>query len=146
MPVTTAQVGMRKDTWVVSVNVEGVGDLGTFDVRTGGEFDSTELKYQPGGMAPMVSLGGSITIGQLIVSRNFRADRDLPKAKALVAGVGKAKVSVNMVGLDPDKHPYDTRLGWRGVLKRVTLPEVDSTTTEAAVIELEITPEGSALV
>jgi hypothetical protein len=48
----------RLDQYNVTVSLDGT-PLGTFDKMTGGEIDSEETKYKPGGMAPQVSLGGS---------------------------------------------------------------------------------------
>ena len=139
MPVMGA---MRKDHWKVSVKVDD-RDLGVFDVQTGGETDSDELKYKPGGMAPAVSLGGSVTVGQVIVSRNYRGDRDAQLVHWLLGRVGKGQVIVRKDHLDQDRNVFAAALVTQGVLKRVTPPEVDSTSTEAAVIEIEVTPAGT---
>jgi hypothetical protein len=133
---------MRKDQHRVTVIVDGK-NLGVFDVLTGGETDSDELKYKPGGMAPLISLGGVVTVGQLIVSRLYRLQRDHLQVHWLLGRVGKGNVVVNKAVLDPDGNAFGKPLVTKGVLKRVTPPEVDSNATgDAAVIELEITPEG----
>jgi hypothetical protein len=133
---------MRKDQHRVTVVVDGV-KLGVFDVLTGGETDSDELKYRPGGMAPVISLGGVVTVGQLIVSRLYKLQRDHLRIHWLLGRVGKGQVVVSKAVLDPDGNAFGKPLVTKGVLKRVTPPEVDSNATgDAAVIELEITPEG----
>ena len=133
---------MRKDQHRVTVVIDG-RKMGVWDVLTGGETDSDELKYRPGGMAPPVSLGGVVTVGQLIVSRLYRLERDHATVHWLLGRVGKADVVVNKAVLDADGHAFGKPLVTKGVLKRVTPPEVDSNATgDAAVIELEITPEG----
>lgn len=133
---------MRKDQHRVTVVVDG-RKLGVFDVLTGGETDSDELKYRPGGMAPVISLGGVVTVGQLIVSRLYKLQRDHLQVHWLLGRVGKGNVTVSKAVLDPDGNAFGKPLVTKGVLKRVTPPEVDSNATgDAAVIELEITPEG----
>jgi len=133
---------MRKDQHRVTVIVDGV-KLGVFDVLTGGETDSDELKYRPGGMGPVESLGGVVTVGQLIVSRLYKLQRDHLRIHWLLGRVGKGQVVVNKAVLDPDGNAFGKPLVTKGVLKRVTPPEVDSNATgDAAIIELEITPEG----
>lgn len=133
---------MRKDQHRVTVIVDG-RNLGVFDVLTGGETDSDELKYRPGGMAPSISLGGVVTVGQVIVSRLYKLQRDHLNVHWLLGRVGKGNVVVNKAVLDPDGNTFGKPLVTKGVLKRVTPPEVDSNATgDAAVIELEITPEG----
>jgi hypothetical protein len=133
---------MRKDQHRVTVVVDGK-KLGVFDVLTGGETDSDELKYKPGGMAPAISLGGTVTVGQLIVSRIYKLQRDHLQIHWLLGRVGKGDVVVNKAVLDPDGNAFGKPLVTKGVLKRVTPPEVDSNATgDAAILELEITPEG----
>jgi hypothetical protein len=132
---------MRKDQWNVTVRVAG-RNLGTFDVKTGGETDTDELTYKPGGMAPQVSLGGIPKIGQLIVHRMYTLERDQAVGHWLLTQVGRGHTVVQQQPLDPDKNAYGKPFTYDGVLKRVTLPEVDSNATEAALIELEVTING----
>jgi len=133
---------MRKDQHRVTVKLDG-RNLGVFDVMTGGETDSDILTYKPGGMAPAVSLGGIPLVGQLIVSRLYTLDRDHPLVHWVLTRVGVGVVVVNKAVLDPDGNAFGKPLVTRGVLKRCTPPEVDSNSTDAAVIELEITPQGA---
>src|SRR5262245_8063251 len=135
---------MRKDQHRVTVIVDGF-NMGVWDVMTGGEGDTDELTYKPGGMAPVVSLGGIVTLGQVVVSRLYRLERDHGRAHWLMDRVGRANVVVNKVVLDANKHAFGKPIVWRGKLKRVTLPEVDSNSTDAATIELEVTPQGESV-
>jgi hypothetical protein len=57
MPTTAPT---REDTWLVSLSIDG-RDLEVWDKLSGGEVDSDESKYRPGGMAAEISLGGTIT-------------------------------------------------------------------------------------
>lgn len=135
-------VPTRKDQWEVSLAVDG-RSMGVYDVKTGGETDTDELTYKPGGMAPQISLGGMVTVAAIVISRLYRLDRDHLNVHWLLSRVGKGKCVVRQQALDIDGNVYGTNLTARGTLKRVTLPEVDSNSTDAAVIELEITPEGA---
>jgi len=133
---------MLKHQWRVSVVVDGV-KLGVFDVMTGGESDSDEFKYRPGGMAPVIALGGVVTVGQVIVSRLYQLQRDHTRVHWLLGRVGKGQMVVNKQPLDPDGNAWGSPLVTKGLLKRVTTPEHDSNTTvDAAIIELEMTPDG----
>lgn len=134
--------GTRKDQYDVKLIVDGV-NLGTFDTLTGGEVDSDELKYKPGGMAPSISLGGSTSIGALVLGRNYRLQRDHLRVHWLLARVGKATAVIVKQPLDADGNAFGKALNYRGTLKRVLAPEVDSTSTDAAILEVEVTPEGS---
>lgn len=134
--------GTRKDQYDVKLIIDGV-NLGTWDTLTGGEVDSDELKYKPGGMAPSISLGGSTNIGQVVVGRNYRLQRDHLRVHWLLARVGKAVAVIVKQPLDPDGNAFGKALNYRGILKRVLPPEVDSQATDAAILEVEITPEGN---
>jgi hypothetical protein len=132
----------RRDQYDTTVVIDG-RNLGTFDTLTGGETDTDELTYRPGGMGPVVSLGGLTTIGQVVVGRLYRLERDHVLVHWLMGRVGKGEAVVSKQPLDPDGNAWGKPLTYRGVLKRVTPPEVDSNSTEAATIELEVTPRGA---
>ncbi|HEX3455220.1 MAG TPA: hypothetical protein VHS03_11380, partial [Gaiellaceae bacterium] len=65
----------REDQYDIRVSVDGT-NLGTWDVFTGGDLDTTELVYKPGAMAPQISLGGIVTVNQAIVNRLYQLSRD----------------------------------------------------------------------
>lgn len=127
----------RQDQYNVTVTVDTT-QLGTFDKMTGGELDSEELKYKPGAMAAEVSLGGSQTVSNLVLSRLYRLDRDLSQVPFLKSRVGKGDVTVAKQSLDVDGNPFGTPIIYRGKLKKLTLPEVNSEGSNAALLELEV--------
>jgi len=142
--------GTRQDTWNVTVSVEDVTNpnrplmpLGTWDKKSGGAVDSEEYKYNPGAMAEAVSLGGRKNVENIVVSRLYRLVRDHENlSRRMIAGVGKARAVVSQHPLDIDGHAFGRPIVWSGTLKRWTPPEVDSESSDAALVEMEITPEG----
>jgi hypothetical protein len=132
----------RQDQYAVSLAVDGK-DLGVWDKFSGGEVDSEELKYRPGGMAPQVSLGGYRNVGNITVSRLFDQSRDLGQSGWLINRVGKGDVTVAKQSLDVDGNPFGKPVVYTGKLKRVTLPEVDSESSDPALVELEISSAGT---
>lgn len=145
----------RADTFQVNVQVEDVRhpnrimlNCGTWDKRGGGALDSEELRYKPGGMASAISLGGSKNVDNVTVSRLYRIVRDhTDLLQRLFNGVGKAKMVVSQQPLDISGDGTGVRpIVWRGTLKRCTPPEHDSESSEAAMIELEMTIEGEPVV
>jgi len=140
----------RKDTYTVTVvmkhAVAGKGDattdLGVWDGLTGGELDSDEAKYWPGGMAPQVSLGGHRNPGNIVCKRLYRLQRDHDRLNLLLAQVGKATIEVHKLPMDIDGNTYGKPLNYSGKLKRVSPPEHDSTSSDPGIIEIEITPDG----
>ena len=140
----------RQDTFSVVVLVENVTlpnrpmqNLGVWDKKDGGEIDSEEYKFSPGGMAATVSLGGKKNVGNVTVSRLYRLERDHgSETPMLIAGVGKAKMIVQQLPLDINGNAFGRPIVWRGTLKRHTPPPHDSESSDAALVELEMTVEG----
>lgn len=133
---------MRQDTWAVSLVIDGQ-PLGIWDTLGGGEVDSEETTYRPGGMAPRVSLGGSRTVGNVTLARLLDRGRDWDLMRHLAANrTGKADCIVSRQPLDEDGNPWGRPMVYRGKLKTVTPPDVDSNSSDAATWELTITPEG----
>lgn len=132
----------RQDQANITVVVDGV-DLGTFDKFSGGEIDSEETTYLPGAMGPRVALGGTVTIGAVTVSRLYDLARDHGRVHWLISRAGKGAVTINKQPLDVDGNVYGRPLVYTGRLKQVNPPEIDSESSDAALIELEVTPAGT---
>src|SRR5215831_13401885 len=134
--------GSRVDQYDITVTCDG-RNLGTWDKLTGGEIDSEETTFKPGGMGNRISLGGSVNVGNVVVSRLY----DLQKVHAVVhwllPRVGKGSVTVKKQPLDVDGNPWGRALVYTGKLKQVTPPEVDSEASDAALLALEMTPVGT---
>src|SRR5262245_50188285 len=125
----------RQDQYAITVNVDG-RDFGvtSWDKLSGGESDSEETKYKPGGMGPSVSLGGSVEVGNVTVSVLYYLDKFSGGGDAihwLIGRVGKGSVTVNRQPLDIDGNAYGKALVYAGTLKTVTPPEIDSESSDA---------------
>jgi hypothetical protein len=134
--------GARQDTWNVILTVAG-HNFGVWDKKTGGELDSDEVKYYPGGMAQAQSLGGRVTPGNITLQRLYDRDDDDQYIQVLFNVVGKGKAVVTQRALNIDGKGYGKHIVWTGKLKRVLFPDVDSEATSAAMIEVEITTDGT---
>lgn len=133
---------MRQDLYQVTATVDG-SQTGVWDKCDGGEVDSNEIKYKPGGLSPERSLGGTVTISNVTITRLHDVDRDNALRKRLLSRVGKAPVTVTKQPLDADGNPKGSPDIYTGVLKKVTSPEADSAATSAALWALEISTVGS---
>jgi hypothetical protein len=133
----------RADQYNVTVTVEGLGALGTFDTFKGGEVDSDEQKYRPGGMADPVSLGGAVTMGNVVVSRNYKLDRDHAFIHTLMSLAGRANINVCKQPLDLNKVPYGRPLLYSGKIKTVKPPDHDSSASDPSMLEIEFVPVGT---
>ena len=131
----------RQDTYRITVSVAGI-NTGIWDKMTGGDVDSEENKYAPGGMAPHVSLGGRRTVENITVSRLYRLERDhVDLMQRMIDWVGRAQV-VAKQPLDIEGNGYGSPLVYQGTLKRVSPPEVDSEASDAGLWEIEVTTDG----
>jgi hypothetical protein len=120
----------RSDQSLVSLSINGT-DFGTWDHLTGGDKDSDDLKYHPGGMAPEKSLGGRSTVNNVTLERLYdEATHDA--IGVILDSVGKAECVCTKQPLDEDRNPYGKPLVYTGRLKRCGPPEHDSDGTPAA--------------
>jgi hypothetical protein len=129
--------GSRGDTWTVWVAIDGQ-NMGWWDTFSGGEVDSEETKYRPGGADREISLGGRRTFGNVTVDRysdwwtNWMAGW-------LQARCGKGRAQIARYPMDADFNNRGRVINYWGTLKACTLPDVDSMDNDVAKIELEIT-------
>lgn len=131
----------REDQYNVTVSISYGGtskDLGTFDSLSGGEVDSEETKFWPGGLSQQLSLGGRRSVNNVTVGRLYDLARDHQNVAWLFGGVGKANVTVAKTVLDVDGNAYGRPIVYKGTLKQVTLPDHDSESSDAAMFELEV--------
>lgn len=130
----------RQDTYAVKVSVDG-RDLGTWDKMSGGEVDSEETTYRPGGLQDQITLGGARSVGNVTVSKLY--DQGIHSLfHWLVQRTGKANMVVIKQPLDAEGVVFGRPLVYSGKLKRVEAPEVDSGGNDAALIEIEMTCRG----
>lgn len=134
--------GTRQDTF--EITFECAGHLfGIWDKKTGGELDSDDIKYYPGAMGQVQSLGGRVTPGNLTIQRLYDRDDDHSSIQLLFNLVGKGACKVSQRPLDLNGIGVGKRILWTGKLKRVAVPDVDSESTSAALIEVEISTDGA---
>jgi hypothetical protein len=136
-------VASRENMFAVTVAVEGIGDLGVFDKMTGGEVDSDEQKYRPGAMADPISLGGALTIGNVVLERAYLLERDHPIWHQLAALAGRATITATKQPLDINKVPYGRPFVYTGKMKQVAPPPHDSTSSNPAMLHIEFVPTGT---
>jgi hypothetical protein len=132
----------REDTWLVSLSIDG-RDLEVWDTLDGGEIDSEESKYRPGGMAAEISLGGTRTVGNITLGRNYDFLRDHPLLPWLIGRVGSGRAVIGRQPLNINRVPQGAPTRYTGTLKTVTPPGVDSMSNDPALIEIEITIDGT---
>ena len=136
----------RADTWFVTVTLNGQalgeGINAAWDVKEGGDVDSAELTYKPGGMADPISLGGSRNVNNVTLRRGYRLARDHAHSQRLINQAGRGKIVITQQPLDRDGVAYGVPITYKGILKRVKFPDHDSNSNDAALVEIEVTISG----
>lgn len=120
-------------------------DMGSWDGFEGGEVDSEEAKYTPGdNQGREVSLGGKRTVGNFTIKKIIgRTSSDHADMKTWQDNVGKATVTVIKQPLDATFTAFGSASTYSGILKTVTPPNFDSNSSDAAIVELEISSNGT---
>ncbi len=131
----------RESQYEVTLRINGT-DFGVWDKLSGGEVDSEETKFRPGGQGAQVSLGGSKSTGNVTVSRLYRQDRDALNVKQLFAACGSGDCVVTKQLLTNEGDAVADPIVYRGTLKTCTPPDHDSESDSAAMIELVISTAG----
>lgn len=120
----------------------GSTNLGTFSVKTGGQVEAQDTKHRPGGMLPEISLGGVVSVENVTVRKLYDTEmRSL--FHQLASQVGKASATVSYQPLDADGNPSGRPTVYRGKLTRLMPPDADAGSNDAALLELEISTDGS---
>lgn len=137
MAAPIRDAGTRQDTFILRVHLNG-NSYGVWDKKTGGAVDSDDIKYYPGGMVPPISLGGKVTTDNITLQRNYDRVDDHDRINTLLDAAGKGIVTVSQRPMDPDGHEYGRSIVWNGKLKRVEVPDVDSESTTASLVTIEV--------
>lgn len=132
---------MRQDQFLVTLAINGIG-YGTWDKCTGGESQANEIKYRPGGMEPEQSLGGTVSVTDINVSRLYEVNRDGPNLAAYLAANGRGSAIVSRQPLDMNAHAIGDPIVWTGIVKAVKIPDADGENNAAAMLEIIISPNG----
>jgi hypothetical protein len=118
-------------------------DDGTWAGRTGGEVDRNVSDYYPGGMQPAKKLFAVPTTGDVTV-RKLLADLTDDDVRALLADQNTDTVySAVQQRLNAANSPKGASFAWKGNVKTVTLPEHDSSSSDAAEITVVLSIIGT---
>lgn len=133
-------------TFRVSLTVDG-RDCGFWDKKSGGRITSPVLTYQPGNMDPQISLpGGTQTVETITLSRIYDRLRDHDNLMSfLLARSGKGRCVVKQRPLDPDGNGWGRSIVTTGTLQTVAPPDTDSESDTAAMLTLEVAPDGAVV-
>lgn len=132
---------MRQDQFQVHLSINNV-DYGEWDKCTGGESQANEIKYRPGGMQPEISLGGTVSVSDVVVERLYDISKDGANLAAYLAANGRAVATVSRQPLDLNGNIAGEPMTWTGIVKNVKLPDADGENNAAALISITVSPNG----
>jgi hypothetical protein len=134
----------REDQGKVTVIIEkepgvpwpGLGNLGTWENRTGGSGGSESTKHREGGMGPLRSYGGLPTMENVVVARRYDFTRDHAKIKALFEARGRARMTVIEQPLDEYGVAFGDPISYTGKLNDVNQGDVNANSNDIRMITL----------
>jgi hypothetical protein len=131
----------------LSIDWPNLGDIGTFDTRSGGGRGGTSNPYRPGGMGSEIQLGAQPKNDDITITRLYQTDRDHLILPLLYAAAGKAKCHYHESPLDAEGTQFDGARGktitYNGVFMKVDPPERDSMSEDGAMLTITIAVEGT---
>lgn len=137
-------VSARNHEIHVSVTYRGeTRDLGVWDTWEGANVTADNTKHRRGGMGPQVAVGGPVTIEDLTVSRDYDLGRDHQHAHWLSTAVGRGRVTASKLYLDDDGIAFGVPIVITGVLIGYNQPPGDSDSSDVAMVELVVNPDGA---
>jgi len=147
-----ATAGARNNSISVTVDYRGtVKDLGIWDTWEGGGITAENTKHRRGGMGKQVAIGGATTIDDVTISRDYDLTRDhlgvwgdAPDlAHWLSEAVGRAKVTASKQYLDEEGVGFGSPIVITGILIGYNQPASDSDSSDIAMVEIVINPNGT---
>lgn len=137
-------VSARNNLITVTVTFNGeTRNLGVFDTWEGGNVTADNTKHRRGGMGPQVAVGGPVTIEDVTVSRDYDLDRDHADAHWLSSAVGRGRITAVKQYLDDDGNKFGKTIVITGILIGYNQPASDSDSSDVAMVELVINPDGA---
>jgi hypothetical protein len=133
---------VRQDSYAITASLDD-RDLGVFETFSGGEIDSEETTYRLGAMGPRVALGGAVTVGNVTIGKLNELAWSQSIVHWLISRAGKGTLTIKKQPLDVDGNAFGRPLTYTGKLKQVNPPEADANSSDAAVLELELSPAGT---
>lgn len=127
--------------YLVTLTVDGIGDIGIFDTRKGGDNSIKVTMHRPGGMVPQKSFVTLPDYSTVTVSRVYERVRDHELVRALRTVAGKAFGTVTEQPLDTDGNAWGTPVTWRGRIGNIKPGDVDSNSTSVRMFDVDLEPE-----
>lgn len=130
---------LTEQNTLITVSVDNV-NLGTFVSKSGGQVEADESKTRLGGMGKEISLPVLSTVENVTVAKHWDSDMR-SKYASLKTKVGKKRMSVSVQALDGDGNKTGSAESYAGIFIRITPPDQDVSSNDAAMVELELSSD-----
>jgi len=128
----------RADQHLVHLSVTGVPlDNIQWDTFSGGDLQAADVSYPPGGMLPVVNLGGTPTRSDITLTRAW-SDALISVFKKLDASTGRGAATIPVQTLDANGSPTGATITYSGVVKSVARPDYDHKGNDTAMLTVVI--------
>jgi hypothetical protein len=138
----------RSDQFSIGLTIEGLPegrqtDNVAWDSLEGGDNTVEGQTYLPGGMKPLISMGGIPKRSPLTLKRIW-SDTLIGIYKAMDWGAGQlaCKVTVTTLNTKREAVPGAAVFTYTGTLGTVTRPNYSSETPEKAWLQIQVDPDG----
>lgn len=127
----------RSDQARIQVNIPGINlPSDSWSKMEGGDNVAETSQLLPGGMAPAIAQGGLSKRSDVVVHRPW-SDTMVALFKQLDQSTGSARGTQTYTVLDANKNPVPgSSVTYSGVLKSVTRPNYDSSSSGEALLQL----------
>ena len=126
----------------VALKIDGVTVPGPWRNYSGGDVNAEDVRIQPGHMLSSRSLGGTPSIENVTIRREYRLEEIHNLVAWLDSRVGSGAATVTRMFLDRDKKVYGAGVTRTGTLVAVRRPEYDAESSDVADLELEFSIDG----
>jgi hypothetical protein len=123
--------------FLITVVVDGA-TLGVFDTLTGGDALANEVKHRPGGMGNEESLVSLPSYSPVMVTREYKRERDHELLRSLTGKGGRVTASVSEQPLDDEGNVWGKPTVYSGRFLGVKRGDADSTGEQPRMLELDI--------
>lgn len=134
---------IREDMADIRVSVDGVPYGASWKSIEGANLEADDAKTRPGGMGREVSIGGPASRDDATCSIQL-TDVVIGWHKTLENRIGVARAKASYTFLGPERTPMGASHTVVGTLKSVTLPDMDSESSDAAMYTLVISCDEQA--
>ena len=134
-----AQTGNASEMqYLITVSVDGLGPLGTYDNYSGGDAKANPPKHRPGGMGPEISYLALPSYSDVTVGRVYDEGRDHELIATLRTLCGSTYCTVTEQPLDQNGAPWGSPRTFRGRLASVNDGKTDSTSNAVRMYTLDV--------